>query len=410
MPKNSILYHLWRCVGYDVLPGTSYGAEGTAFKVKPQAQLIKCPHCGSPNVVHKGSVNRRLRASQVGANKPVWLDVAVPIVECKKCRTRRQIDLKIADPMKRYTRAFANDVITLLREMSVLAVAAMYGVSWSTINSILHDWIEKKYPRRRFKGVFRIAIDETSIGKGHRYVTIVLDLDTGNPIFVGDGKAESALEPFWKLLGPKRAERIQCVAMDMGAAYQAAVRRHLPKAAIVFDHFHVVKLANDRLNQLRRHEVSAATQDGKKVITGSKYILLKNPENLVGDQSERLRALLLLNRPLNELYILKEDLRQLWDKGSKEEATAALDVFVATARGSEVKLIKSLGDSIDRYREGILNYYDHPVSSGPLEGLNNKVKALTRRAYGYRDMAFFKLLVYAINEFNPKKTKPILKI
>ena len=359
-------------------------------------------------MVHKGSVNRRLRASQVGANKVVWLDIDVPIVECKNCGTRRQINLKIADPMKRYTRAFAQDVIALLREMSVLAVATHLDTDWSTINSILHDWIEKKYPRKDFKNLTTIAIDETSIGKGHKYVTIVLNLETGDPVFVGDGKAVSALEHFWKLLGPKRAEKVKCVAMDMGGAYQAAVRAHLPKALIIFDKFHVVKLANDRLDQLRRLEIAAATSEGKKVIKGSKYILLRNPENLVGDQAERLRALLALNGPLSELYILKEDVRQLWDKGSKYAAALALDVFVETARGSNVKLIQSLGDSIDRFREGILNYYDHPVSSGPLEGLNNKVKALSRRAYGYRNMKFFKLLVYAINEFNPKKTKPIL--
>ena len=179
--------------------------------------------------------------------------------------------------------------------------------------------------------------------------------------------------------------------MDMGGAYQTAVRRHPPKAALVFDHFHVVKPANDRLNRLRRQEVAAATNEGEKVIKGSKHILPKNPENLVRDQPERPREPLALNTPLTELYVLKEDLRQLWDKGSKEEARLALDVFVETARGSKTKLIQTFGDSLDRFREGILSYYDHQAPSGPLEGLNNKVKALSGRAYGYRDMRFFKL-------------------
>jgi transposase len=311
----------------------------------------------------------------------------------------------IAESKKTYTKSFARDVIYLAREMPVLAIARLYDVSWGMVCDILKGYLEKRYPKKNIKNLRRIAIDEICIGKRHKYLTIVLDLDTGDPVYVGDGKAESALVPFWKLLGPKRAKKIKCVSMDMGRAFQAAVKKNIPDACIVFDHFHVVKLANECLDQLRRQEYSRVDFEGKQIIKGSRYLLLKNPENLDSSRKEpeRLQQLLALNTPLSMMYILKEDLRQFWHQISKEEAEAAIDVWVETAKNSGVPHIVRLGKCIERYKEGILNYYVHRVSSGPLEGFNNKVKVLARRAYGYRNIKFFKLLILAIGEFSPRE-------
>lgn len=151
--------------------------------------------------------------------------------------------------------------------------------------------------------------------------------------------------------------------------------------------------------------MSSKDHDGHEIIKGSRYLLLKNPENLDASRNEpeRLQQLLDLNLPLTKMYILKEDLRQFWDKNSREEAEASVDAWIKAAKSSGVPTIVRLGQAIERHKEGILNYYAYQVSSGPLEGFNNKIKVMVRKAYGYRNLAFFKLLILAAKEFSPKK-------
>ena len=394
-----------------MLPGTKYGKDGTTMNLEPQPRLIRCPSCKSRNVIRKGKASRRIRASQVGHNKKVFFKIDVPVVECRDCGAKRQIELEIADERKSYTKAFASDAVEMLRSMTVLAVAKYLGVSWGLVNSILREHLEKHYPKRNYKKLRTIAIDETSIGKGHKYVTIVYDLEAGEPVHVAEGKSEASLGGFWEMVGEKALKKIKCVAMDMGGAYQAAAGKHIPGALVVFDRFHVVKLANKYLDDLRRREQRRPEYKGCRIIKGNRYLLLKNPENLSAERNEpeRLKAMLELNKPLSMMYILKEDLRQFWEKGSMREADAAIDCWAETAASSGDRIIMQLGKSIMKFKEGILNWYLHRVSSGPLESMNNKIKVLSRRAFGYRNIQFFKLLVLAINEFNPKKTEPIVR-
>jgi transposase len=243
-----------------------------------------------------------------------------------------------------------------------------------------------------------ISIDELSTHKGHKYVTLVVDALSGRPLFVGDGKGESALEPFWAVLGPRRRKRIQAVAIDMGKSYISAVKKNLPNAKIVFDHFHVIKLVNDTLNKLRIDVYKAASDAQKGIIVGMKYILLRNNEDVAkdGPKSDRLKALLALNTPLSTAYILKEDLRQIWSMRHKFQAEAALAKWIETARSSGVPTLMKLAKTIESHAEGILNWYDCRINSGMIEGINHKIKVLKRKAYGFHDMVFFKLLILAI--------------
>lgn len=407
--STSLLYHTFGVKNYSMLPGTRYGAAGTIFKIAPHKWLIRCPECGSKEVVKSGSERRRLRAPQVGHNKRVFLEVDVPVVICKHCGVKKQIKLGIADSRKSYTKAYALNVINLLRLTSVLGVAMHFGVSWTLVNSILKDFLEKWYPKKKlFKGLREIAIDETSIGKGQdKYITIVYDLDRGEPVYVAEGKGEEALDGFWPLVGERALKKIECVAIDLGAAYQAAVRNNLPNAIVVFDRFHVVKLANKALDEIRRREQSRPEFKGDKVLKGNRFLLLRNREDITDPEAiQRLKNLLALNKPLAAAYILKEDLRQFWEKGGRGEAEAAIASWVATALNSGDPILARLGRTIEKHKEGILAHYKYPISSGPLEGFNNKVKVLIRRAYGYRNKGMFILLVLAINEFNPKTLQP----
>jgi transposase len=248
--------------------------------------------------------------------------------------------------------------------------------------------------------VTHIAIDEICIGSAHRYLTIVIDWATGAVLFVGEGKSGDALVPFWRRLKRSRT-RIEAVAMDMSAAYIQAVETHLPNAAIVFDHFHVVKLMNEKLTALRRDLYREASEQlGKDVLKGTRWLLLKNPENLNAEKDEpaRLEEALRLNAPLATAYYLKEELRQFWEQPSKAAAQRFLDSWYDRAMSTGIKQLMTMARTLAARAFGLLAYFDHPISTGPLEGINNKIKTLQRQAYGFRDKEFFKLSILAIHQ------------
>ena len=231
-------------------------------------------------------------------------------------------------------------------------------------------------------------------------MTTVLDLDSGAIVFVGDGKAGSALKPFWKRLRPSGA-KIEAVAMDMSAAYRKAVRENLPKAVIVFDHFHVAKLFNDKLTELRRELHREATDAlRKRVLKGARWLILKDPANLdeARDEKRRLKEALKLNEPLAAAYYMKEELRWFWRQPGKTFATHFLDGWLRRARASGIRVLHQMARTLALYRSGLLAYYDAWITSGPLEGTNNKIKTLKRTAYGFRDDEFFKLKILSLHE------------
>jgi transposase len=332
-------------------------------------------------------------------SKKVFLDYEVQRLECRRCGKIRQEKLGFADARFSYSHAFERYALELSRHMTIQDVARHLGISWDAIKEIQKRDLTRRFSRPCLKNVRRIAIDEISVRKGHRYLTVVLDMDTGAVIFVGDGKGGDALDPFWRRIRRARA-RVKAVAMDMSPAYISAVLDHLPKATIVFDHFHVVKLFNDKLSDLRRdlyRETKESLQ--KAVLKGTRWLLLKNPENLDPDkkEKERLAEALKLNEPLACAYYLKEDLRQIWLQPSKEIAERVCTDWIKRAQATGIKMLKKFADTLAVYKSGILAYYDYRISSGPLEGTNNKIKTMKRMAYGFRDMEFFKLKIMALH-------------
>jgi len=187
----------------------------------------------------------------------------------------------------------------------------------------------------------------------------------------------------------------------MSPAYIQAVSENLKEATIVFDHFHVVKLFNDKLSDFRRklyHEAESTMR--KNVLKGTRWLLLKNPENLNKNcnESERLEEALELNKPLSTAYYMKEDLRQLWSQPDKSSAKRFLDDWIKRARASTILMLTKFANTLAAHLSGILSYYDFPISTGPLEGMNNKIKTMKRQAYGFRDLEFFKLKIMAIHK------------
>jgi transposase len=395
--STSLLYHGFGIRGYEHVR-TYYEEGGIIFKIRQQRNELRCPCCGSRDVTCRGQVERPFKSLPIGL-KPVSILLAIQRVWCAACDVVRQVRIGFADQRRTYTRSFERYALELLRHMTIQDVAQHLGVSWDVIKDIEKRNLKKRFSRPKLRKLKRIAIDEISIGRGHHYLTIVLDLITGAVVFVGDGKGSDALAPLWTKLKRSRA-KIKAVAIDMSPAYISAVMENLKEATIVFDHFHVIKLFNEKLSDLRRtlyHQ--ALTQEEKHVIKGTRWLLLKNPENLDETRSEheRLQEALALNQPLATAYYLKEDLRQLWSYPNKRAAKAFLKDWVARARASGINMLVKFANTLIAHASGILAYYNFHISTGPLEGTNNKIKVMKRQAYGFRDMEFFKLKIMAIH-------------
>ncbi|MFT5525906.1 MAG: transposase, partial [Pirellulaceae bacterium] len=350
------------------------------------------------DVLRRGFKDREFRASPIGS-KPTVIVAKLPRVQCRQCQVVRQIKVGFAEPRRSYTKGWAKYALELTRSMTIKDVADTLGVTWDVIKEIKKAYLLKHFARPSLKEVHHIAIDEICIGKGHRYKTLVMDLDTGAIIFVGSGKSAESLVPFWKRLG-RRRRQIKAVAMDMSAAYISAVRNNLPDAAIVFDHFHVVKLMNEKLTQVRRQLFQQATSEEKKVLKGSRWLLLKAPENLSKERDEatRLEEALKLNQPLAAAYYLKEELRQFWNHSFKSTAKAFLKSWCKRAISTGLKPLVTIANTLLSLKDGLLNYFKHRISSGPMEGTNNKIKTVQRQSYGFRDQEYFNLVIYSLHE------------
>jgi transposase len=396
--STSLLYHGFGLIGYRYV-GQQFQGGRVTFRVEKPRERFRCSSCGSAEVWAQGGVERTFRTVPIGG-KPVLVRCPVPRLLCFACGRVRQAKLGFADPRRRYTRAFERYARDLSRHMTIRDVAAHLQVSWDTIKDIQSRHLRRRFGRPKLRGLRQIAIDEIAVGKGHHYLTVVLDLLSGAVVFVGDGKGVEALTPFWRRLRRARA-KIAAVATDLGRAYIRAVRENLPGVVHVFDHFHVIKLFNDKLTALRRalfHQASSATE--QRILKGTRWLLLKNPENLdpARGERERLAQALRLNAPLATAYYLKEDLRQVWMQPGKRVARMVLRDWLARARASGQPILAQFADTLEGHQDGILAYYDYPISTGPLEGTNTKIQAMKRQAYGFRDRAFFKLKILGIHE------------
>jgi transposase len=395
--STSLLYHAFGIRDYEYVR-TEYQGGQVIFTIQQEHESCRCPRRGSREVLPRGHVERRFRSLPIGS-RATFVVLPIPRVECRACGVIRQVEIRFADPRRSYTASFERYALELSRRMTIRDVARHLNVGWDLIKDIQKRDLSRRFAKPKLKHLRRIAIDEIAVGKGHRYLTIVMDLENGAVVFVGDGKGGDALKPFWKRLRPSGA-KIEAVAMDMSAAYRGAVSTYLPKAKIVFDRFHVVKLFNEKLSDLRRSLYHQANDARKKVLKGSRWLLLKSPENLDAekDETKRLREALALNQPLATAYDLKDDLRQFWEQPGKRFATVFLDGWIRRAEASGIKILQKMAKTLTAHRDGLLAYYDVMITSGPMEGTNNKIKTMKRQAYGFRDHEFFKLKILAIHE------------
>ena len=285
--STSLLYHAFDIRGYHYVR-TEFQDGQISFTIRQEPNTCRCSACGSRDVLHRGEVVRHFRSLPIGS-RTTTVVLPIPRVECRACGVVRQVEISFAKTRRSYTNAFERYALELSRSMTIQDVAKHLDVSWDVIKDIQKRDLTRRFSKPKLKHLRRIAIDEIAVAKGHRYLTVVMNLESGAVVFVGDGKGADALKPFWKRLRSSKA-KIEAVAMDMSRAYRGAVSTHLPNAKIVFDRFHVVKLFNEKLSNLRRDLYREATEGlHKEVLKGTRWLLLKNPENLDKERDEKSR-------------------------------------------------------------------------------------------------------------------------
>jgi len=396
--STTLLYHGFGVRDYRHVK-TRYVAGGMILTIERRPETCRCSACGSANVRRQGVVVRRFRTVPIG-NRRVELEARIPRLKCCDCGVVRQAAVGLAERRRSYTRSFERYVLELSRHMTIKDVARHLGVSWDMVKEIQKRHLRRRFARPKLKHLKQIAIDEISTGKGHQYVTLVMDLDSGAVVHVGKGKGGDALTAFWRRLRASHA-KIEAVATDMSPAYIDAVTTHLKKATLVFDRFHVIKLYNDKLSDFRRAMYRELTDLAKKsVLKGVRWLLLKRPENLDPSrrEPERLREALRLNQPLAIVYQLKEELNEIWEQDDRETAEALLMEWIQYAETSGIRMLHEFAKTLRYHAFGILAWYDYPISTGPLEGTNNKIKTMKRQAYGFRDAEFLMLKILGIHE------------
>jgi transposase len=305
----------------------------------------------------------------------------------------------------RHTKWVARFVLALRSEMSIKATAHFTGMHWETVKNIEKARLEKKYRTVRLGEVEYLGIDEVYLGKVMGYITVVRDMDSGAVLFIGKGKGGDALKKFRKRL-KRRAGQIKAVAIDMANSYSAWVAEVLPDADIVYDHFHVVKLMNERMNNLRKSTMNKLEAEQKKELKGKRFLLLRNEESLSVDAADDLKKLRFEFKDLGTASMMKEYLRNIYKLAdSYELARAAFLLWSEKAEASGIHCLKQMAKTIRRRLEGLLAYWKHAkLTSASQEGFNNKIGWLTRQAYGYHDENYLHLKIYDLPNLSTKRS------
>lgn len=397
--NDSLLYQAYGVKDYSYA-ATEYKDSAIFLHLKTVLpQRCVCSHCGGNNVIKYGIVRRVLRNLPFGS-KPCYLSLQIQRLCCKDCGAVWQSDIPFTHGEVSYTYRFSRYVLDLLRMGNTIKdVAQHLHVGWNMVKDIHKKYLKSHYSRPEIKNVRRIGIDEFATRKGHVYKTIVVDLDTGRIIHVGEGKGKDALKGFWKRVRRCKA-KIEIVTSDLSAAFISSVMENAPDAVHVYDKFHVAKLVNEAVDTVRR-TVYAQEKDleKRKIIKGTRWLLLTKDKDVFDDEKkERLDNILKTNTPLFHAYYLKEDLDQIWTQESKEEGEKQLLYWCERARETKLSPFIKVANTLMARRTGILAWYDAPVTNAILEGINNKIKVMKRKAYGYRDDEYFNLLLLGLHD------------
>jgi transposase len=326
----------------------------------------------------------------------IYLEVEVRRVQCRSCAGVKREELAFLAGNPFYTKRFAYYVGRRCRQATIKDIAKEFNLHWETIKTLEKQYMRAQLAKAGTPGPKAIGVDEISIRKGHTYRIVVSDLIRHRPIwFGGEDRSEASMAMFYQWLGKKKSTRIRLAVMDMWKPFRNATAVAAPQAAILFDKFHIMSHLGDALDKVRKSEYARLSGKDRRFIKGQKYTLLSHRENLTLEGRQSLRTLLAANKRLNTAYLLKESFGQLWDYEREGWARRFFENWRASLKWQRLEPYEKFAQMIDRHWDGIAAYCkpENKVSLGFVEGLNNKIRVIQRRAYGLRDEEYLRLKI-----------------
>jgi len=374
--------------GFRVVTVNDIGNQLEAKLAPDRRYLPCCGQCDRPAAYRDTRRPRRFR------HVPLW---GIPMdlcysprrVNCEHCGGIHVESLPWVSGKRRFTHALMVSLATWARVLTWKQVAVLFRCSWGTVAAAVDEAVGHGLAHRDLSGVTHIGIDEISRKRGHVYVTNVYDLNTQVLLWSGEGRGLQTLEAFFDFLGEERTAQLQGVCCDMWQPYIDILQTRAPQAVLVFDKFHIVQHLTQAVDQVRRDEIRDKGAEHKALMAKTRYIWLKNPWNLTDGQRVRLSELETLNLKINRAYLLKEAFREFWDHGPAAFAKLYLDRWFWWATHSRLKPLRDFAWMLRRHQEGLLNYFRMPIDNGIVEGLNNKAKVISHKAYGFRTAKCF---------------------
>lgn len=360
------------------------------FEVTPTWRRPRCSKCGRtcPGYDHRERPVRWVHYA-VGAKRMI-LEYAPRRVDCARCGVRVEL-VPWARPGSRFTRPFEELTAYLAQITNKTEAARIMGIAWRTVGSIVARVVAERLDPNRLDGLVRIGADEFSYRKRHHYITTVVDHDRRRIVWAAEGKGSDTLGSFFDELGEERTESIETVTIDMSAAFIKAIEAKAPRAQTVFDFFHVLKLASDALEEVRRDLSwrlrSLDDPDAADAIKRSRFALLKKQWDLTPRDWDKLSAIQKHNAPLYRAYLLKEALAGVFEESEVDQARVELDRWLGWASRSQLAPFVRAARTVRRYKDRILAYVRTRLTNGLTEGFNNKLRMIARRAFGFHSAA-----------------------
>ena len=409
MPSSDVTALLGGWEGYRVQRVSRQASETDGepdeiwIELARQPGRFVCSQCGRRCRTYHDVTERWVRDLPI-LDARTWLLVPRFRATCPVCGPRVEY-LPWLGKWSRVTRRLAQSVGRLCEMLAIKHAAAFYGLGWDTVKQIHKAYLDEKLGPPDLSGIDVIAMDEFAIQKGHRYATVIVEPRCKRVLWVGRGRGREDIRPFFDLLGEAGRARLQAVAMDMNPAYEEEARAQCPQAEIVYDLFHVVaKYGREVIDRVRVDEANRLRHDrnARKVIKGSRWLLLRNRQNLTRHKDRvKLDELLSANRKLMTVYVLKDDLKHLWSYQRRRAARRFWEQWHARAIRSRIEPLKKFARNLKQRIGGVLAHCRWPFGTSLLEGINNKIKVIKRMAYGFRDDDYFFLRIRATFPGNP---------
>lgn len=374
--------------------GVEFTDKGLVCDVEPTTTIPRCGGCGSKVRKLYDRREPRLWRHLDLAGMSLRLRYCPRRVRCPRCGVTTEM-VPWAEPMSWFTHAFEQMVGYLAQQSSKTVVSTMMRVAWATVGAIIGRVVEGLLPGSRLDGLTHIGVDELSYRKHHKYVTIVIDHVTGRVVWAREGKNADTLRAFFEELGSERCALIKAVTIDMSQAYISAVAESAKNARIIFDRFHVQKLVQEALDEVRRAEVRAsADAEERKALKRTRFALLKSPWNLTTLEHAKLTELPRVNATIYRAYLMKESFAAILDRRQPNVVESKLKEWISWASHSGIKPFAKAARTIAKHIDGIVAYVATGLSNGRSEGTNGKVRTITRRSYGLHGAAALIALIH----------------